>query len=316
MNRIFTFVTASIIMVACGHIGNNDTAQATSQEAPAATTQSLDKCWKQSVEAMPGVKVQVTQAGGVKLVWTDWNQFMRLLTESLGCTYPYDAPMTEQELEGLQGKVKGLAVMGNPMSPYLYLLLQDDSVQLYSLDKMCATWDFHAGSIIGRNIARVEDEVKDYSITVLVDKDGSQTRDDDYIIDGLDLWGYMSQAGELQVEHLVVGSDGSIAYSHSNGLDDFPYQTHHGTITRFERENGDKLEAVYQYRFTTMNQDGGPAQGEKVDIAGRFTTAPSGDGRYTLVPTQGINMAAFGEMELGNPRDMLIRDKAEQYINN
>lgn len=303
-------MTASLLLMACGH--NSTSAQG--GEGTDATEQ-LDSCWKQSATTLDGLKVEVTDKGGVKLVWTDWDKFMTCLTDAIGGEYPYDAPMTEQEIHGLNGKVKGLAVMGNPMNPYVYMLLEDNSVQLYSLGKMCYSWNFYAGMVIAKDIVKIDEELKDYSITVLTDKNGKQYRDDEFVVEEADLWGYTSNSNGTLIEHLEMGIDGSFTVTYLTGMNDAPYQIQHGTVTKFAR-NEETFGADVEYAINTKEVPEGPAGGEKVDIKGNFSMTPSQelDGHTTIVPTQGLNLAGFDEIKLGASRDMLIRAKIEEYL--
>lgn len=302
-------MTASLLLMACGHSANS--AEGNNAET-AANSPTMDSCWKQSEEAYIGLRVEVTNNGGIRFVWTNWDKFMDALINSVGVPYPFDAPMKSETLEGIQGKVKGLAVKGHPMSPNLYMLLDDNSVQLYSLYKMFSTWNMWAGSIVGRDIVSIKDEVKDYSITVLIDKNGNKTSDEEWFIDGNDLWSYMRNSNGLQVEHLVMGNDGSISYCYSNDVYGTPLKTYYGTVTNFKRDDG----ADVEYRFTHLD-DTAKGAFEKVDIGGKFNMKANdnADDEFIITPTRGINMGSFDETKLGQPRIMLLREKIEKYLN-
>lgn len=301
------------MLMACGH--NSTSAQG--GEGTEETSQQLDTCWKQSAEAFPGLKAEITNEGGVKLVWTDWDKFMGVLENSLDEKYAYDAPMSEQEIENLAGKVKGLAVMGNPMAPMLYMLLEDNSVQLYSFYKMCSRWDFYAGSIVGHDIVKVkrDDKGNEFIVTVLVDKNGKETVDDNFVVEDVDLWGYSQNGDELKVEQMKIGNDGSITYIHKYMLDDQEYEIYHGYITAFKR-NTEDAGSAYEYHLNLQDAPDGENLYKKVDIKGEFTLLYNNelDGHTTIIPKSGLNMASFGNAKLGEPRDMLVEAKIREYL--
>ena len=310
MKTIFLIMAASLMFMACGH-NNTSAKDGEGTEANA----ELDTCWKQSDTVLDGLKVEITSEGGVKLVWTDWDMFMDCMENALCINYPFDAPFTEEEIININGKVKGLAVMGNPMAPNVYMLLEDNSVQLYSVDKMCNTWDFYAGSIIGHDIVSIKDVVKDYSITTLVDKNGKETKDEEFFVDGANLYGYTQDGDDLQIEQLKIGTDGSITYIYKYQFDDQEYAVYHGYVTSCKR-NGDTLVDTYDYVLNLQDQPEGTNLYKKVDIKGQFTIKNNDelDGHYTIVPKSGFNMAGFDNAKLGEPRDMLVEATIKEYL--
>ena len=130
MKKILLLFAVCMAFTAC----NSNNSQ--SSDAQQGNEAQADSCWKQSAEVVSGLKVEVTDKGGARLVWTDWDKFIEFMENSIDEKYTLDAPMKEQEIEAIGGKVKGVAVMGNPMAPYIYMLLEDNSVQLYSVYKI------------------------------------------------------------------------------------------------------------------------------------------------------------------------------------
>lgn len=311
MAKLLIIAAALLALIPCAACGNS-----AKQDNTGVQQEEMDTCWKQSAEVLPGLKADVTTEGGVKLVWTDWDKFMGVLENSFDSSYPFDSPLTDQEIENLGGKVKGLAVMGNPMAPVLYMLLEDNSVQLYSIYKMCSRWDIYAGSIVGHDIVKVkrEDKGDEFIITVLVDKDGKETVDDNFIVEDTDLWGYSQKDDELKVEQMKIGNDGSITYIHKYMLDDQEYEIYHGYITNFKRNDGDG--STYEYHLNLQDAPDGANMYKKVDIKGEFTIKYNNeiDGHYTVIPKSGLNMAGFDNAKLGEPRDMLVEAKIREYV--
>lgn len=310
MKKLLLLFAVCMAFTACN---SNNSQSSDSQQGNEAQT---DTCWKQSAEVLPGLKADVTTEGGVKLVWTDWDKFMGVLENSFDSSYPFDSPLTDQEIENLGGKVKGLAVMGNPMAPMLYMLLEDNSVQLYSIYEMYSRWDFYAGSIVGHDIVNVKTNEKDneFFVTVLVDKNGKEIVDDNFIVDDVDLWGYSENDDELKVEQMKIGNDGSITYIHKYMLYDQEYEIYHGYITNFKRNDGDG--STYEYHLTLQDAPDDVNMYKKVDIKGEFTMKYNNelDGHYTVIPKSGLNMAGFDNAKLGEPRDMLVEARIKEYL--
>lgn len=309
-------MTASIIMMTCGHLDCNAAIKKNKTTTSATKSTALASCWKQSVEAIPGVQVSVTQQGGAEFKWTNWNKFMTFLQKSICVDYPYDAPMHQEQVMGLQGKVKGLAVMGNSISPFVYFLLEDNSVQLYSVYKMCTSWNFYAGSIIGHDIVKIQ-EKDNYGTVVLVDKKGKKTRQDNWTIIGYDLWGYHIDAYTRLAEHLLIDIDGSMVYTYSTSMTDGVYQVYHGTVTSFKHNEKANL-STFKYTLNTTEKPQSSSKAEVVNIDGSFTVKPERklDGYFRIVPTKGLNMSGFESVELGKPRNMLLSNLVESSFNN
>ena len=308
-------MTASLFLVACGHSNTNEvTTGLPDTTVTVMPTDKMADCWSQEAEVWSGLNVEIYDDGKVRLHWTDWDKFMGVVSKSLGASYPYDAPLQTEDILGLRGKVKALAVLGPPMSPMAYFLLQNNSVQVFSFYKLVSTWNFYAGRIVAYNVVNVRNEVKDYSVTVIESKDGSTVRDDDFVVNGCNLYGYSIDDRGTQVEHLQIDIDGAMTYSFSDALDGPSNKVYHGYITEWERDD-DTLENEYEYILVTQETSASSSI-EKIGIKGEFELIadPKLKGHWLVKAKKGINMASFDNFKLGQVRTMLDRDVIEKYL--
>lgn len=300
---IGSLLSASLLAACSGNTGENANP---SKGGDSITTNSQAKpqnsCWKSSVSLM-GFEAKVTPNGGVKIVFTNWNETMDVVTNVLAVKYPYDAPFKEEEVKGLLGKVTGLCVAGNPMSPSLYFQLQDGKVQMLSVEKLLTKWFFWAGRpITDQPVKEIKEVTEDFMFVVAELQNGKIVKDDDFVTPMLSLSSYYKnfiQPGENKYCNLFCDLDGSLTYI-EYGPNLVEKAVYHGYISSVdEKKSGN----TYNYVLTNRNVDGKDiAMNSKGQFREESIVDDFNHTRFT--PISGLNIFSMTGEKIGELRDV------------
>lgn len=314
---IGSLLSASLLIGCAGKSGENtapskDTHPSANIDATAenpsaaAETKQQNGCWKTSIAMESGFDVKVTPTGGVKVVFSDWNKVMDILTNVLCVKYPYDAPFKEEEIKGLSGKVTGVCVAGNPMSPNLYFQLEDGKVQMYSVDKMLTKWSFWAGSLISdKPVKEMKEVTEDFEYVVAEMQDGKIVKDDDFVYPMVNLSSYhksMEQPNNSKYCNLFCEYDGSLTYV-EYGPDFEEKAVYHGYISAVEGKNSEAGKKTFSYVLTSQAIDGkematsAKGQFSKESIKGDYD-------HMKFTPISGINIFSISGEKIGQWREV------------
>lgn len=317
MNKVsfIAVIFAAGVMLSCSGVnGHGDSAGSNGRNhktgdvdsAAVDSADTLQSGWMQQTEVPSmGVTFSVTPEGGAKVVFNDWNKLAEFARNVQGVQVPTES-LNECKINGLQGKVKGLCILGETPNE-VYFLLENQNVQLFSIDKMMNQWDFYAGRLISKDsIKEMKIEVNETEDVVAVLNNGTQLSRKTWTVDAEDLWAYYVEAGDgnkNRFVHLHTDVDGSIIYSEGHTMQD-QGDLYHGYITEFSKNDmGDAKSEHFAYKMVRRKSLG---EEKIVKVVGSFDLTQSGHD-YLLTPKAGLNMGALNQEKLGVARPMVLK---------